>query len=303
MDELRFDGRVVIVTGAGGGLGREHARLLAARGARVVVNDLGGRDGAPSPAELVVREIRDAGGEAVAAVASIATAEGAESIVATAVDAFGGLDALVNSAGIFETRPLAETDLDNFVKHVTVNLVGTAAMCFAAWPRLVASGSGRIVNTMSSAGVLGLPHRVSYGASKSGIIGLTKCLATEGIEDGVKVNLVNPSARTGMWVDPATGGEVAGVPQAPADGPDPNRAEQVSPIFAVLAHTTCPVTGEMYNAGAGVVAREFFADSEGFGDPDLTPEKIVERWSQVVDEAAPFVPTTLAPRRARGAVR
>jgi NAD(P)-dependent dehydrogenase (short-subunit alcohol dehydrogenase family) len=252
---------------------------------------------------VVAREIRDAGGEAVPAVASIATADGAAAIVATAVQAFGGLDALVNSAGIFETRPLAETDLDNFVKHVTVNLVGTAAMCFAAWPHLAASGAGRIVNTMSSAGVLGLPQRVSYGASKSGIIGLTKCLATEGLAEGVKVNLVNPSARTAMWVDPETGGEVAGVPAAPADGPDPNRAEQVSPIFAVLAHETCPTTGEMYNMGAGVVAREFFADAAGFADPDLTPEKIVERWAEVVDETAPFVPTILVPRRVRRAAR
>jgi NAD(P)-dependent dehydrogenase (short-subunit alcohol dehydrogenase family) len=299
MDELRFDGRVVIVTGAGGGLGREHARLLAARGARVVVNDLDGPEGDPSPAHAVVDELRADGGDAVAAVASIATQEGAAAIVAAAVESFGRLDALINSAGIFETRPLAETDLDNFVKHVTVNLVGTAAMCFAAWPHLVASGRGRIVNTMSSAGVLGLPSRVSYGASKSGIIGLTKCLATEGLADGVKVNLVNPSARTAMWVDPATGGEVAGVPRAPDDGPDPNRAEQVSPLFAVLAHETCPTTGEMYNAGAGVVARQFFADATGFGDLELTPEKLVERWPEVVDESAPFVPTTLAPRRAR----
>ncbi|MCW2983062.1 MAG: family NAD(P)-dependent oxidoreductase [Conexibacter sp.] len=298
MEQLRFDGRVVIVTGAGGGLGREHARLLASRGARVVINDLAGRDGAPSPADAVVDEIRADGGEAVAAVASIATQEGAEAIVATAIEAFGRLDALINSAGIFETRPLAETDVDNFVRHVTVNLVGTAAMCFAAWPHLVASGTGRIVNTMSSAGVLGLPSRVSYGASKSGIIGLTKCLATEGLEESVKVNLVNPSARTAMWVDPATGGEVAGVPQAPADGPDPNRAEQVSPIFAVLAHATCPTTGEMYNAGAGVVAREYFVDGAGFFDRSLTPEKIIERWHEIVDGSDPFVPTTLNPRRA-----
>lgn len=291
-DALRFDGRAVIVTGAGGGLGRAHSLLLAARGAQVVVNDLDS-----AAAHAVVDEIRAAGGTALAAVDTIATAAGARAIVGRALEALGRLDALINSAGIFETLPLERTDVDNVTKHVTVNLVGTAAMCLAAWPHLAASGRGRIVNTMSAAGVLGLPQRIAYGTSKAGILGLTKCLATEGLAAGVKVNLVNPSARTRMWVDPATGGEVAGVPAAPADGPDAYRAAQVSPIFAVLAHDVCPTTGEMYNAGAGRVAREYIAATRGFSDGELTPERLLAHWAEIVDDSDSFVPTIERPRR------
>jgi NAD(P)-dependent dehydrogenase (short-subunit alcohol dehydrogenase family) len=302
VDELRFDGRVAIVTGAGRGMAREHALLLAARGAKVVVNDLGsetaGGGADPSVAAAVVEEIRAAGGEAVANTDSIATESGAQAVVATAIDSWGRLDTLINSAGIFETKPLAETDIENFTKHVTTNMIGTAAMCFAAWPHMVEGGYGRIVNTESSAGVLGMLSRISYAASKTGIIGITRCLAHEGAESGIKVNLVNPTARTRMWIDPATGTDWADVPPPPPPGKaDPWRVPGASPMYLVLAHEACPTTGEMYNCGADRVNRQFFADTAGIEDPHLDPETIIERWAEVVDENDYFTPTPLRPYR------
>lgn len=299
---LGFADRVVIVTGAGRGLAKEHAKLLASRGAKIVVNDLGAAvDGGgedPSVATAAVAEIREAGGEAVASFDTIATEAGAAAIVAAALDNFGRLDVLINSAGIFETLPVADTDFDNFVKHATTNLIGTAAVSLAAWPHMVEAGYGRIVNTESSAGVVGMLGRVSYGATKTGIIGLTRCLANEGREHDVKVNLVNPAARTRMWLDPNTGRELTDVPPKPGGGElDPYRPEIVSPIYAVLAHESCPTTGEMFNCSTGTVSHQFFADTAGINDPHLTPEAIVKRWGEVMDETDYFAPTIARPYR------
>jgi NAD(P)-dependent dehydrogenase (short-subunit alcohol dehydrogenase family) len=301
-DHLRFDGRVAVVTGAGGGIGREHARLLAARGAKVVVNDLGcdifGVGSDPNRARETATEIVEAGGDAIPNSDSVAEPGGAESLIQSALDGFGRVDIVINNAGIFETRPLEDTDVANLRMYVETNLIGSAAVAMAAWPHFVEAGYGRLVNTQSSAGIVGMLSRLSYATAKTGILGLTKCLAHEGVELGIKVNLVNPAARTRMWTDPLSGEPVADVPGAPAPGEaDEYAPHLVSPMFAVLAHESCPVTGEMFNSGTGRITRQFIADTVGFQDIELTPETIVERWDEVINETDYFAPEILRPYR------
>lgn len=301
--ELRFDGEVAIVTGAGRGLGREHAMLLAARGAKVVVNDRGGSvDGSdacsdPAVAEDVVTEIEAAGGEAVANTESVADPDGPRRIVDHALAAFGRVDALINNAGIFERRAFPDVSRSNLDSYLATNLVGSIAMCLAVWPEMTQQGYGRIVNTQSSAGILGMADRVPYGASKTGILGLTRCLARDGADRGIKVNLVNPSGRTRMWLEP-DGRPSPDVPALPLGGLDDDYLPSlVSPIFAVLSHPSCPVSGEMFNCGAGNINRQFIANTKGYTSHRLTPEAIVENWADVVDEEGYFVPTPFRPYR------
>jgi NAD(P)-dependent dehydrogenase (short-subunit alcohol dehydrogenase family) len=202
LTELRFDDRVIIVTGAGRGIGRCHALLLAARGAHVVVADNGaGIDGAGSsraPADEVVREITDAGGEAVACHASVASEEDAAEIVNTALQAYGRLDAVVNNAGISDPGPFESLSVDQFRRMLDVHFFGTLFVTKAAWPHMVQAGYGRIVNTVSEAMLGGLAELTSYGAAKGAVFGLTRNLATEGSAHGIRVNAVAPRAYTRM---------------------------------------------------------------------------------------------------------
>jgi NAD(P)-dependent dehydrogenase (short-subunit alcohol dehydrogenase family) len=290
VSELRFDGRVAIVTGAGRGLGRAYAHLLAARGAKVVVNDLGGSmEGQGSdagPATGVVAEIEAGGGEAVADTNDVATPEGADALVATAVERFGAVDVLVNNAGIMRWAGLPELAAEDLDRHLAVHVGGTFNVIRAAWPHLVDQGYGRIVNT-TSAGVFGLPRNLAYATAKGGVIGLTRSLSTAGARHGITANLIAPAATTRM-----AGGPQQGVPEMPP--------EQVAPMVAYLAHEGCPVTGEIYAAGAGRFARIFLASTDGWvADGEPTVEDVADHWDAINAEAGFSVPEDLLAWSAR----
>jgi NAD(P)-dependent dehydrogenase (short-subunit alcohol dehydrogenase family) len=284
--EHRFDGRVAIVTGAGRGIGRAYARLLAERGASVVVNDLGaaidgtGADG--QPASRVVADITGAGGSAIADGSDVSTPDGAQAVVAAAVEAFGRLDVLVNNAGIVRWAGFPDADEQNLASHLAVHVGGSFHTTRAAWPYFVDRGYGRVVMTTSS-GMFGLPDNTSYATSKAAVIGLTRSLALAGAGHGVKVNLIAPAAMTRM----------AG---ARAGEGDPQLApELVAPMAAFLAHEACPVSGEIYAAGAGRFARIFVASTDGYVHSGAAPtiEDIAAHWSEVNDERGYFVPADL----------
>ena len=285
MTEHRFDGRVAVVTGAGRGIGRAHALLLAERGANVVVNDLGGSmegDGTDAgPAADVVAEIVAAGGAAVADTGDVATGAGAEALVATAVECFGRIDVLVNNAGIIRWAGLPEADLANLDAHLAVHVAGSFNTTRAAWPHLVEQGYGRIVMT-TSAGFFGLPKNLGYATAKGGVIGMTRSLSVAGARHDIKVNLIAPAATTRM-----AGGPSDAVPDMPP--------EQVAPMVAFLAHEDCPVTGEIYAAGAGRFARIFVASTEGWVHTDGEPtiEDVADHWAAINDESGYYIPTGL----------
>ncbi|MFF8694388.1 SDR family oxidoreductase [Streptomyces sp. NPDC015144] len=251
-------GRVAVVTGAGRGLGRAHALALAAEGARVVVNDLGvgldGSGGATAPAQQVVEEIRAAGGEAVAHCADIATAEGAASLVATALDAFGGLDTLVNNAGFLRDRMLVNLDEDDWDAVTRVHLRGhflPLKHAAAHWRSEAKAGrvpEARVVNTSSGAGLLGSVGQVCYSAAKAGIVALTLVAAAELGRYGVQVNAIAPAARTRMTEE-----TFAATMAAPAAGAfDAMAPENVSPLVAWLGSAaSAGVSGRVFEAEAG----------------------------------------------------
>jgi NAD(P)-dependent dehydrogenase (short-subunit alcohol dehydrogenase family) len=274
-----------VVTGAGRGLGRAYARLLAARGARLVVNDRGGAvDGVgtdPAPARQTTEEIRSAGGEAIADDNDVATPVGAQALVDAALEQFGRLDVLINNAGIIRWARFPEADEDNLGRHLAVHVGGSFHTARAAWPHLAAQGYGRIVMT-TSAGIFGLPNNTSYATAKAGVIGLTRSLATAGAAHGVKVNAVAPAAMTRM-----AGG--------PSDEPGSDMSpDLVAPMVAFLAHEACPVSGEVYAAGAGRFARMFIASTPGYVQR-LAPtiEDVAGNWSTINDMAGYDVPADL----------
>jgi NAD(P)-dependent dehydrogenase (short-subunit alcohol dehydrogenase family) len=286
MEQLRFDGRTAIVTGAGGNpsLGRAHALLLASRGANVVVNDIGRDPEArhypgEASAEAVVEEIRASGGKAVASLASVAWAEGGEAIVATAIEAFGRVDILVNNAGISIGAPLDVISARDIERHIQINLMGAMWCARAAWPQMKRQGYGRIVNT-TSASMTGFADQAAYAASKGGLWSLTRALAAEGAEFGIKVNAVSPGGYTRLVVStleadsPLLAHSKENVPP-----------ELSSPAIAFLAHETCPVTGECLDAVAGDVQRCYIARTAGFSQRDHTIETLAERWAEVMDES------------------
>ncbi|WP_426571442.1 SDR family NAD(P)-dependent oxidoreductase [Aquihabitans sp. McL0605] len=285
MDPLRFDGRTAIVTGAGRGIGRAHALLLGARGASVVVNDLGasvdGDGDDTGPAAAVAAEIVAAGGTAVADTSDVSTTAGAEALVAAAVEAFGGIHIVVNNAGIIRWAGLPAADLDNLERHLAVHVAGTFNTIKAAWPHLVEQGYGRIVNT-TSAGLFGLPANLSYATAKGGVIGMTRSLAVAGARKGIKANLIAPAAVTRM-----AGPEAE---ETPAMAPG-----LAAPMVAFLAHEDCPVTGEVYAAGAGRFSRIFIGSTPGYvaDGPEPSVEDVAEHWAAINDEDGYTVPTDL----------
>ena len=201
MDELRFDGRVAVVTGAGRGIGRAYARLLAARGASVVVNDLGGSMGgegaSAGPADDAVAEITAAGGTAAADTNDISSVTGAQALIDGAVARFGRIDVVVNNAGIMRWARFPDVPDADFEAHLAVHTVGSFLTCRAAWPHFAESGYGRIVNTVS-AGMFGLPDNTSYAAAKGGVLGLTRSMAVAGRKLGITANCIAPAAMTRM---------------------------------------------------------------------------------------------------------
>ena len=286
MNQHRFEGRVAIVTGAGRGIGRAHALLLAARGASVVVNDLGGSmqgDGADTePASAVAEEIVAAGGAAIADGSDVSTAAGSQALVDAAVEAFGRVDVLVNNAGIIRWASMPEVDVETFERHLAVHLVGSFNTTRAVWPHMVEQGYGRIVMTTST-GIFGLLGNLSYATAKAGVIGLTRSLTVEGAAHGIKVNLIAPVAFTRMAGQPAD-------EMPPHMSPD-----LVAPMVAFLAHEDCPVSGEIYTAGAGRFSRLFIASTQGYVHPgtDATIEDIAAHWATINDETGYYLPADL----------
>lgn len=290
MEALRFDGRVAVVTGAGGNpsLGRAHALLLAERGAKVVVNDIGqlpaalGYPGVAS-AEAVAEEIRALGGEAVADIHSVATDDGAAAIVQTALDAFDRLDILINNAGICRVVAFEEMTAEDFRQSIEVNLMGTVATCRAAWRRMKAQGYGRIVN-ISSGSMAGFAWQSAYAAAKAGVFSFTRALAAEGAEHGILANSVIPGAFTRM-VMAAQDESSPWIAHAREHMPP----EAVSPAVALLAHETCPFTGECVESMGGHVSRLYLARTPGFEAPGMTLETMAERWPEAMAGVDPGI--------------
>jgi NAD(P)-dependent dehydrogenase (short-subunit alcohol dehydrogenase family) len=266
MSELRFDDRVAVVTGAGRGLGRAYAHLLASRGAKVVVNDVGGGldgDGVDAdPAEAVVGEILAAGGTAIACGASVATREGGQAIVQTAVEHYGGIDVLVHNAGNVRRGSLKEMSYEDFDAVLDVHLRGAFHVVRPAFPLMCEAGYGRIVLTSSIGGLYGNHGVANYASAKAGMIGLSNVVALEGAAEGVTCNVIVPAAVTRM----AEGLDTSAYP--------PMGAELVAPVVGWLAHESCSVTGEMFVALAGRVARVVIAESPGVYRSSWTVEDI-----------------------------
>jgi NAD(P)-dependent dehydrogenase (short-subunit alcohol dehydrogenase family) len=288
MDSIRFDGRVAIVTGAGRGIGRAHALLLAERGARVVVNDLGSAnsgDGSdPGPAERVAAEIRAAGGEAVANTSDVASVDGAAQLVRRAIDSYGRVDVLVNNAGIFTPDEFPTLTVAELRRYFDVHVGGSYNVTRECWPHMVRAGYGRIVMTTSH-GILGSPSLIAYGTAKGGVFALAKALAVTGRGLGITVNSIAPVAATRLAGGDDNGTSGEGV----LDGAAP---ALVSPLVTLLCHESCPVSGETFLSGGRRHARLFVAETEGYVHPDadLTPEAVAEHWKQIMDDSDHYVP-------------
>ena len=289
MTELRFDDRVVIVTGAGRGIGRCHALLLAARGARVLVVDngagIGGAGSSRTPADDVVREITDVGGAALACHESVTSEEGAGEIVDAALREWGRLDAVVNNAGISDPASFEALSVDHFRRMLDVHFYGTLFVIKAAWPHMVQSGYGRIVNTVSEAMLGGLAELTSYGAAKGAVFGLTRNLATEGVAHGIRVNAVAPRAYTRMSAEQSS--KVAAQMSFSAELMDQINASMppdlCSPAAAYLAHESCALNGEVLQAGMGNVARMAAVVANGIYEQAISIEDIANNLDRVMD--------------------
>jgi NAD(P)-dependent dehydrogenase (short-subunit alcohol dehydrogenase family) len=255
-DQISFDGRTAIVTGAGGGLGRGYALELARRGARVVVNDLGGSvDGTGEgtrAADAVVSEIAEAGGEAVANYDSVSDPESGEAIVQAALDSFGGVDIVINNAGILRDRSFANMTLEEIQAVIDVHLRGAFFVSQPAFRVMKEAGYGRFVFTASNAGILGNFGQANYGAAKMGLVGLSNVLAIEGMKYGIRSNVIAPVARTRMTED---------LLGPFADLVDPN---QVMPMVVYLCSEANEFTHEIFSAGGGRYARFFIGVNQGW---------------------------------------
>ena len=282
MADIGYDGKVAIITGAGGGLGRQHALEMAKRGARLVINDLGGsvsgEGGDKGPADHVVEEIIALGGEAVADGNSVATAEGGEAIVKTAVDAFGTVDIVINNAGILRDKTFHNLTPELLEPVLDVHLKGAFYVTIPAWKIMREKSYGRVVNTSSNSGILGNFGQANYGAAKMGLVGLTRVLANEGRKYNIGVNAIAPVAKTRMTED---------LLGAFGDALDP---ALVTPLVAYLASEACDVTGEVYSAAGGIISRFFIGLTPGYYNPELTVEDVAAHWDQIRDVEGYSIP-------------
>jgi 3-hydroxyacyl-CoA dehydrogenase/3a,7a,12a-trihydroxy-5b-cholest-24-enoyl-CoA hydratase len=277
-DTLNYEGRVAIVTGSGGGLGRAHALLLASRGAKVVINDLGGdvqgrgTDGSNSPADRVVEEIKAAGGEAVANYDSVTDGE---KIVQAALDTYGKVDILINNAGILRDTSFHKMTEDDWDQVYNVHVKGAFKVTHAAWPHLRDQQYGRLVFTASSSGVYGNFGQANYAMAKLGLLGLAQTLAQEGGKYNIKSNTIAPFAGSRMTET------ILEEKMVKALNPG-----FVSPLVAYLCHENCPVNGNLFELGGGWYSQVRWERSEGITLPltnGISLEQIVDNWDKITD--------------------
>jgi NAD(P)-dependent dehydrogenase (short-subunit alcohol dehydrogenase family) len=292
MQQLRFDGKVALVTGAGRGAGRSHAMLLASRGAKVIVNDPGvsieGAGFSAGPADEVVNEIRAAGGEAVANYDSVADEKGAAAMVAAAIDNFGRLDIVINNAGIAKPERFEDHTADEFRRMIDVHYLGTVYVCQAAWNHFMANGGGRIVNTVSE-GVMGtLPKTTAYGGAKGAVVGLTLTMAADGARHGISVNGFAPRVASRMSTPEVLGNVHDAPPERFTQLNNVFMADLCSPAAVYLAHESCPLNGTMLVSGGGKVMAMGFWQTEGVSKPDLSIEDIAAEIAQITDFGAAY---------------
>jgi NAD(P)-dependent dehydrogenase (short-subunit alcohol dehydrogenase family) len=301
-NDMRFDEQVAVITGAGGGLGKQYALLLASRGTRVVVNDTGGSvTGTGSDvdaANAAADEIRRQGGEAVADTNSVTSPQGGQAIIDTAMRSWGRVDIVINNAGIVRDAPFEGMTADRLEPLLDVHLKGAFYVTGPAWKVMREQRYGRILNTCSAAGILGAERMSNYGAAKTGLIGLTRVLAAEGAGHDIKVNAIAPIAYTRMLahsIDGATGQAADPSAQALLDDLAAQYLQKldpglVAPVAAFLTHRDCPVSGEIYTVGAGHVARFFIGRTKGFYSPALSVEDVRDHFAEIRDEADYTVP-------------
>ena len=287
MSQVSFENRTVIVTGAGNGLGKAYALDLGSRGAKVVVNDLGGAvDGSGSgstPADEVVNEIIANGGEAVANYDSVATKEGGQSIVQTAIDNFGTVDAVINNAGILRDKSFAKMEEEDLNAIIDVHLKGTFFVCQPAFIQMKEQGYGRFVNVSSPSGLFGNFGQLNYGAAKMGIVGLTNVLAIEGAKYNIKANVIAPNAATRMTEE--------------LFGEDMSKlltVDNITPLVVYLASEQCEVTHEIFSAGGGRFARIGISTDVGYFNASAKAEDIFANIGEIRDLSNPIYPTSLA---------
>src|SRR5579859_3779545 len=283
-ERISLEGKVAVVTGAGRGLGRAYIELLAERGARVVVNDLG-TDVSGSGKDSMIAEqaadlIRSRGGEAIADDSDVSTPEGGSALIARTIEHFGRIDLLVNNAGICGSQLFEDAALEDFDHYWRVHLGGPVNTVKAAWPHMVAQRYGKIILVTSYVGLFGMRGQATYAAAKSGVVGLMRILAIEGAEHGILVNTISPAGGSRM---------------SEADGKATMPVEAVAPAIVWLASDDCSETNRIYNVEAGAIQRIAIVMGPGFYDPHLTPESIAENYAKVesiqgFSEPGPFEP-------------
>lgn len=277
MAELRFEDRVAVITGGGRGLGRAYAELLAARGAKVVINDTGasivGDEITENPAEELVKSIKKNGGDAVACIESVATEAGGKAIIESAMDNWGRIDILIHNAGNVRYGALDEISHEDFQAVVDVHMMGAFNVVRPAFPHMKKASYGRVVLTSSIGGLYGNYRCVNYGMSKAGTLGLNNILALEGVEHNIKSNAILPAAVTRM----ADGLDTS---QYPPMGP-----ELVAPVVGWLCHESCSVSGEMLISAAGRVARAFVTETEGVFRPAWSIEDVAANIDGIRDKS------------------
>jgi NAD(P)-dependent dehydrogenase (short-subunit alcohol dehydrogenase family) len=297
LERISFAGQAAIVTGAGRGIGRSYALELAKRGASVVVNDVGGVGTAKASwADLVVEEIRSAGGRAVASHESVATIEGGQSITATALSAFGTVDIVINNAGVLRRAMFENMNLAHAKEVIDVHLLGAFYVTQPAWKVMVAKNYGRVVIT-SSAASFGMQANSNYVAAKAGLLGLTNAWAQEGESRGVLVNAVLPYAKTNITVEsPAVGPDAARNVGMQAELGPRMTTESVAAATLYLASSDCKITGQAISALAGRYARTFLMLSRGWLSKEvdgITIEEFRDHLDEIIDSTAGFEPKSL----------
>tara|TARA_B100000678_G_scaffold59853_1_gene48356 strand:- start:1052 stop:1957 length:906 start_codon:yes stop_codon:yes gene_type:complete len=287
MGDVNFENKTVVVTGAGNGLGKAYALEFANRGANVVVNDIGGSvngEGSENaPADVVVKEIIDNGGSAVANYDSVATKSGGESIIQSALTEFGGIHAVVNNAGILRDKSFAKMEEEDLNAIIDVHLKGTFFVCQPAFVQMKEQGFGRFVNVSSPSGLFGNFGQLNYGAAKMGIVGLTNVLAIEGAKYNIKANVIAPNAATRM-TESLFGEDMANM----------LTVDNITPLVVFLASEQCDITHEIFSAGGGRFSRVGISTDVGYFNPSASAEDIHENIEKIRDLSNSIYPTSLA---------